>query len=217
MEFQKLTEKVEKLERSNWWPRWGLPLAVLAFGTFVVRGAQEVEKNPPSIHQLFEQDQKDRENAMAATAEKWKEITAHDVERRRLTRQLLESGALRTGQDFRDASFIFQHGDTPQDYLMAHILAMAAMSKGDASARWIAAATLDRYLQSVKQPQVFGTQYRWENPGPKPRDATQAPYDKDLLSDALRREFCVSSYAGQQQNIKALNLGKDFPSPDGCR
>ncbi len=26
-------------------------------------------------------------------------------------------------------------------------------------ARWIAAATLDRYLQTIGQPQVFGTQY----------------------------------------------------------
>lgn len=65
---------------------------------------------------------------------------------------MLEAGALKTGEDFEDASVIFQHGDNPQDYLLAHVLAMAAMTKGDANARWIAAATLDRYLQSVKQP-----------------------------------------------------------------
>jgi hypothetical protein len=31
--------------------------------------------------------------------------------------------------------------------------------KSDLDARWIAAATLDRYLQRIGQPQVFGTQF----------------------------------------------------------
>ena len=52
-------------------------------------------------------------------------------------------------------------------------LALAAMEKGDAAARWIAAATLDRYLQKVQQPQVFGTQYRWD--GPSRATSTQQP------------------------------------------
>jgi len=217
MEIQEPTRNTERLEPWDRRLRLGLVSAVLVCGTFLPQGAQQVDKTPPSIHRLFEEDQKDRENWSALTPEKWKDVGVRDAERRRLTRQLLDSGALQTGRDFQDASFIFQHGDAPQDYLMAHILAMAAMSKGDASARWIAAAALDRYLQSVKQPQVFGTQYGWKQPGPEVRDATQEPYDKDLLSDALRKEFCVTSYAGQQQNLEALRQGKDWPSPDGCR
>jgi hemerythrin len=165
------------------------------------------------IHPLFEEDQKDRATANAD----WDKVSAHDTEHRKLVHQMLEAGALKTGQDFEDASFIFQHGDKPEDYLLAHILALAAMEKGDAKARWIAAATLDRYLQSVKQPQVFGTQYRWDHEGPSPsKDATQQPYDTGLLSDAIRKEFCVTTYAGQQSNLEALNHGKDFPSPDSC-
>ena len=31
--------------------------------------------------------------------------------------------------------------------------------RGGSADKWIAAATLDRYLQSINQPQVFGTQY----------------------------------------------------------
>lgn len=216
MENRTVSDRIQRLERGNRRLWEGLASAVLALGTVFILGAQQPEKNPPSIHQLFEQDQKDRERAADMPNAEWQKVRARDVERRRLANQLLESGSLQTGQDFKDASFIFQHGGTPQDYLLAHILAMGAMAKGDASARWIAAATLDRYLQAVKQPQVFGTQYFWKHPGPKPRDATQAPYNKDLVSDALRKEFCVSSYAGQQQNLEAQNQGKDFPSPDGC-
>ncbi|HXT85757.1 MAG TPA: hypothetical protein VN745_01920, partial [Verrucomicrobiae bacterium] len=146
-----------------------------------------------TIKQLFEEDQNDRRGAMSMTPEQWKKIGERDAERRREVHKMLDSGALKTGADFEDASVIFQHGDTPQDYLLAHVLAMAAMEKGDAQARWIAAATLDRYLQAVKQPQVFGTQYKWTEMKPKPHGATQEPYDKAVVSDALRREFCVTS------------------------
>jgi len=36
---------------------------------------------------------------------------------------------------------------------------LVAAAKGDQGAAWIAAATLDRYLQSVRQPQIYGTQF----------------------------------------------------------
>jgi hypothetical protein len=68
-------------------------------------------------------------------------------------------GEARTARDFarddsvgfvsihgKEASFIFQHGNTVEDCLFAHVLAMEALVKGDESAKWIAAATLDRYL-----------------------------------------------------------------------
>ena len=197
-------------------------LVLLALGLTLTTGemlrAQQEQKSAalPSIKQLADEDQKDRQGAMAMSTAQWKKIGERDAERRREAHKLLDAGTVKTGQDFEDASLIFQHGDTPQDYLLAHVLAMAAMSKGDTAARWIAAATLDRYLQSVKQPQVFGTQYMWKEMKPKPHGATQAPYDKDLVSDALRREFCVATYRSQQKNVAAMAQGKDFPSPDGC-
>ena len=180
--------------------------------------AKQAQKasSQPTIKQLFEEDQNDRRGAMFMAPEQWKKIGERDAQRRREAHKMLDSGALKTGEDFEDASVIFQHGDTPQDYLLAHILAMAAIEKGDAQARWIAAATLDRYLQAVKQPQVFGTQYKWTQMKPKPHGATQEPYDRAVVSDALRREFCVTSQAGQQKNVAAMAVGKDFPSPDGC-
>ena len=72
---------------------------------------------------------------------------------------LLAAGALHTADDYRKAAFVFQHGDRSDDYLLAHTLALVAVAKGDQGAAWIAAATLDRYLQSVRQPQIYGTQY----------------------------------------------------------
>ncbi len=42
----------------------------------------------------------------------------------------------------------------PDDYLLAHTLAMIAVAKGDEGSLWIGTATLDRYLQSVGKPQI---------------------------------------------------------------
>ena len=86
-------------------------------------------------------------------------MEANDLARRKRVHKLLASGKLSTGPDFHDAAFIYQHGNEPDDYLLAHLLAMTSVAKGDLDSRWIAAATLDRYLQAIGQPQVFGTQY----------------------------------------------------------
>ncbi|HKF52051.1 MAG TPA: hypothetical protein VKB26_07040 [Candidatus Acidoferrales bacterium] len=207
---------MQTLKRRAWQVMAGLLLVLTAFGTMAALGRQQAPKAAPTIKELLDADQKDRQGAMSLSQAQWKAISDRDTERRRIVHQMLESGALKTGEDFEDASVIFQHGDKPEDYLLAHVLAITAMAKGDANARWIAAATLDRYLQSIKQPQVFGTQYKWTEMKPKPHGATQAPYDKDLLSDPLRRESCVATYANQQKNVEAMKQGKDFPSPDGC-
>lgn len=196
------------------------PLSVVATVlavTVAPLSAQQPAPAAPSIHELFDQDQADRHGIMNAPPERWREVTAHDSVRREQARQLLAAGAVRSGEDFEDASVIFQHGSTPADYLEAHVLAMAALAKGDTGAAWIAAATLDRYLQSVKQPQVFGTQYLWAKLKPTPQGATQDPYDRDLLSDALRRAFCVAPQADQRRNVDAMAHHQPWPSPDGCR
>jgi hypothetical protein len=137
-------------------------------------------------------------------------MTLGDARRREEVRQLLAHGGVVTGEDFREASFVFQHGDKPEDFLLAHVLAVAAVAKGDVTAAWISAATLDRYLQSVKQPQVFGTQYNIKDLTAVPRVVTQAPYNKEIVSDALRKVFCVAPSAVQQKNLAAMNKGQDL-------
>ena len=185
--------------------------------------AQQSVPQPRSIKQVFEEDQRDREHLDYSKLSKddWQKIQARDAARREETKQLVASGAAKTGEDYRDAAFVLQHGDKSEDFLLAHILAVAAIAKGDVTATWVSAATLDRYLQSVKQPQVFGTQYLLKDRNavlnnPKaPRVVTQDPYDKNVLSDALRSVYCVLPYALQQQNVEAMNKGQN-PQPDSC-
>lgn len=149
---------------------------------------------------IFDEDQSVR------TSDKidWNIVGKSDAERRQRTRKLLADGALHTGQDYEEAAFVFQHGDSASDYLLAHTLAMVAVSKGDATAIWIAAATLDRYLENIGQKQVFGTQYSNDIKG----HWTQEPYDRDLISDALRRQLGVPPQALQQERLKAYESEK---------
>ncbi len=127
-------------------------------------------------------------------------MSKDDAARRARTRELLDRGLLTTGKDYFAAAFVFQHGSHPDDYLLAHSLAMAAMAKGNADARWIATATLDRYLQTIWQRQIYGTQYRSEAGSP----ATQEPYDRTLIPDSLRTALGVPVQAEQDRSRKAM-------------
>lgn len=126
---------------------------------------------------------------------------AADAKRRERVRALLAAGAVRTGADYHHAAYVFQHGVTPADHLLAHALATAAMARGRAESRWIAAATLDRYLQGIGQPQVYGTQ----STRPPGAPATREPYDRALLPDALRTAMDVPVQAEQDRRLAEMN------------
>ncbi len=128
----------------------------------------------------------------------WAVVGKEDAERRTATRKLLDAGALHSGEDYYWAATVFQHGDVSNDYLLAHTLAMVGVRRGFSDAIWIAAATLDRYLQSVKQPQIYGTQFFT----PKGKAATQEPHDRTLIPDALRKDLDVPGLAAQEEQRK---------------
>jgi hypothetical protein len=161
-----------------------------------------VQAEPPTPNEemarIYEDDQKVRQNS-AATRADWGAIEKADRLRRQRVAALLAAGALHTADDYRKAAFVFQHGERSDDYLLAHTLALVAVAKGDQGAAWIAAATLDRYLQSVRQPQIFGTQFRGAGTA-----TTQEPYDQQLISDALRTELGVPIQASQAEQLKTL-------------
>ena len=139
--------------------------------------------------QLFDEDQAARTVANID----WPAVAKADAARRARTLELLNQGGLHTGADFLHAAFVFQHSDKPVDYLLADTLAMAAVKRGRPDASWIAAATLDRYLQNIGQPQIYGTQFTVNSGAP----ATQAPMDGKLVPDSLRRILGVPPLAQQ--------------------
>jgi hypothetical protein len=170
-------------------------------------------KDIPELRKIFLDDQRDRGNdpfpefdaqGKALPRKTWpvlaeEVIARHDDERRARVHELLHAEKIQTGQDFWFAAMVFQHGQNPEDYLLAHVLASTAVAKGNRNALWLAAASLDRYLLSVGKKQIYGTQFDLE----KGATWTQKNYDKDLLDDNLRAASCVTSYDQQQKQIRA--------------
>ena len=132
-----------------------------------------------------------------------------DGQRRERTRALLDAGALQTGEDFRAAAFVFQHGSTPEDYLLAHSLAVTGVAKGSKQAAWIAAASLDRFLQSVDRKQIYGTQTRMMNVG----EPTLEPYDRNLLPAAVRAAAGVPNLAEQDARLEQFRIARQAAAP----
>lgn len=183
----------------------------------------DINAQAKTVQQLFKEDQSDQPghgpNGTSNVDEQ--QYNARVEIRKQQVRTLLASGGITSGQDFYDAAFIFQHGETADDYLFAHVLAMDAVVKGYDTAKWIAAATLDRYLQIIHQPQIFGTQYPLDPNKPHPpedntpagrfKGRTQQPYNDMFLPDSLRTDFCVASKEQQKQVLAFMDTGKRAP------
>jgi hypothetical protein len=164
-------------------------------GSYLVN---DLRPSNPKMTAIFDADQADRQGKIV-----WTVVSKADASRRQAVRALLKNGDLHTGADFEHAAFVFQHGDGPGDFLLAHTLAIVAVKKGRASAIWIASATLDRYLQSTEKPQIYGTQFMLSGG----KAATQEPFDRDLISDALRSELGVPSLRDQELQRATYDKG----------
>ena len=125
----------------------------------------------------------------------WETLSRKDTERRVEVMGYLKKGQLTIGNDMYYAAFIFQHGNCPEHYQLANKLADKAIKLGYSDARWIYAATLDRYLLSVGKKQKFGTQYTsadgctyvLEPVNPKTTDAERQRFDVPPLAQAKAR------------------------------
>jgi hypothetical protein len=164
----------------------------------------------PDLLKLVIEDQWDRGVDMFSDREvtsddklDWDAISKRDDQRRAAVRSLLDGGKLKTGKDYDYAALIFQHSPDTAGYLLAHVLAVTAVSKGNTKSKWLAAATIDRYLQSLNRPQVFGTQFRNEGAA-----TTMEPYDRTAFSDAIRAAWCVVPLAEQDKILKEVREGK---------
>ncbi len=149
---------------------------------------------------IFDADQADR----ASPVIEWSVVGPRDQARAARTKAMLDGGLLASGEDYYHAAFVFQHGSVPNDYLLAHTLAMIAVARGRPDANWIAAATLDRYLQRIGQKQIFGTQFGYSGNSA----TTQDPYDRQLLSDAIRKAIGVPPIAAQEERRKEIEASR---------
>ena len=169
----------------------------------------------PEILRLAVEDQWDRGQDMFTGRQvkppdslDWAAVAKRDLARQAQVRLLLAKNEVRTGRDFHFAALVFQHSDDAQDVRLAHVLATTAVAIGYRPARWLSAATLDRYLLRSGQSQIFGTQF---NRAAEAEFWTMDPYDREAIPDSVRNAWCVVPLEEQMRILRDLRAGKPRP------
>lgn len=153
----------------------------------------------PEVAKLFEEDQTIRSGPLDQKA--IEKMVEGDRKRMARIREILKQGKLGTGDDFVKAAFLYQHGNTFDDYHTAHELSLCAMILGDLSAKWIGAASYDRMLGSCGHKQRWGTQFVSDLRG----KYKLASYDSSGISDFQRK--AVIGHTIQESLDRAKSIG----------
>lgn len=176
--------------------------------------AAPVAPESEELARLYEEDQADRKPAAGREID-WALVGPRDQAREKRAKELYTGGLLKTGRDFYHAAMILQHADQPEDYLLCHELCVVAIGKGSRSekaswlpaARWLAAASEDRFLLSIGRAQRFGTQYVAENLSA----AWKLEKMEAGVTDELRKAYGVPSLA--EAHAKEVSTAAKTPAP----
>lgn len=143
---------------------------------------------------LYEADKQERIDQPKVNTPEYKAMRARDLQRRERVMQMVAANELSTAEDYYHAAHILNHGDTIDDARNAHQLARHASELGHRPARWLAAASYDRWQMYQGKPQKFGTNYvydgrkdrLWEV-DPATTDEERAEWDVPPLAEQLRK------------------------------
>lgn len=109
------------------------------------------------LKKMYEEDQSSRK------VEKidWKVLLKQDSTRRVEVSEMIKQNKISTPMDYFRTAMIYQHGNDSVSYKLAweYSKKASAMDSNNISARWLSAASYDRYLLSVGKPQIYGTQF----------------------------------------------------------
>lgn len=117
-----------------------------------------------------------------------------DLARRERVMKIVTADEAQTAEDYYYAAWIMNHGETPDDARNGHILALRSSELGYRPARWLAAASYDRWQMYQGEPQKYGTNYiydgrrdrLWEV-DPKTTDEERAAWDVPPLAEQIRK------------------------------
>ncbi|RMF03616.1 MAG: hypothetical protein D6768_05450 [Chloroflexi bacterium] len=163
----------------------------------------------PELRELFEADQAERKNHPPFGTPEYESLRRRDAARREQVRQIIAAGQAVAPEDFYFAALVLHHGGTLDEVWQAHTLAQKSADRGYRPARWLTAATLDRWLMMQGKPQKYGTQIV-----PDGRRQRVWPVDP-ATTDAERAALDVRPLALQHR--RAAELSRTEPMPDMSR
>ncbi|MEM6286338.1 MAG: hypothetical protein AAF845_04195 [Bacteroidota bacterium] len=143
---------------------------------------------------LYQADRREHGQGLTHGTPAYDAMRARDRQRRQRVAEIMAEGDVTAPEDVYHAAWIFNHGDTPEDAWQGHTFAKQAADLGFRPARWLAAATYDRWRMYQGQPQRYGTQFaidatrhRLWDVDPDTTDAERAEWDVPPLAEQLRR------------------------------
>jgi len=152
--------------------------------------------------ELYNEDQMDRRS----NDYNYDELIKRDKKRRIKVQELLDSNKLITSNDYQNAAMIFQHGEYPSSYKKAVELMEKSIQIDSTVDKWLLAAATDRYLLSMNEPQVYGTQFSQTGPWEKPWELSTI--DTTIISDKQRVEYGVGTLKEIREIIARMNRKK---------
>jgi hypothetical protein len=158
-------------------------------------------KDNEELKRLRDEDQSDRTPPEGKPMD-WAVVSPRDKARLKRVKEIYTQGLLQTANDYDCAALILQHGEVPEDFLLAHEFWVVAISKGknDPGTLYLAAASEDRFLMNIGRLQRFGTQFRSQNNGP----IELYPVDAGV-TDGFRRVMILRSLADLKAQVVELN------------
>ncbi len=148
------------------------------------------------LKQIYKEDQGDRQSG------NWRETMKNDSVRLARDYEMVDSGLVRTSEDYANAAMVFQHGSDTMASGMAVRMMRKAIELDSSRNKWLLAAAIDRDLMRRDEPQIYGTQYirtSMDNPWELYKiDTTQ-------ITDAERQAYGVETLAQQREKEALMN------------
>ena len=150
------------------------------------------------VYAAMQADQADRRGPITDRVS----VLARDQQRRKRILEIMDANELKAPLDYLYAALVLQHGEVADDFARAHALALKALELDPnlPRAKWLAAATQDRYLLRSGKPQIYGTQYRMVD-GKWILDTI----DETALTDEERARWEVPPLAEAKRRVERMN------------
>jgi len=143
---------------------------------------------------LYAAGKRERVNQPRVNTPAYKDMRARDLKHRERVMEIVAGNELQAAEDYYQAARIMNHGDTADDARNAHLLALRSNELGYRPARWLAAATYDRWQMYRGKPQKYGTNYVYDgrrdrlwDVDPATTDEERAAWDVPPLAEQLQK------------------------------
>lgn len=157
------------------------------------------------LQTLFRADQDERANHPDVGTPEYSALRERDAERRRRLQNIVASEGLKEPEDYYNAAWILNHGEAVEEIWQAHVLAKKAAELGFGRARWLAAATCDRWLMYQGKSQKYGTQI-------VPDGKRHRVWDVDpITSDVERQKWDVPSLEEMERRAEEVTRRETMP------